>query len=98
MSIVSTTFLKAAEACFKAGVPFALGLGQTNDSINNSGSWYAAFGAQLIDDKGKISLTPVGEGYENVASDEGDAPRERRPRVHAPRRGRRRPRWCPRSA
>ncbi|MEY2626670.1 MAG: polyribonucleotide nucleotidyltransferase [Actinomycetota bacterium] len=43
-----------------------------------------------IDDKGKISLTPVGEGYENVASDEGDAPRERRPREDRGDRGGRR--------
>jgi ABC-type glycerol-3-phosphate transport system substrate-binding protein len=49
-------FLKAAEACHKAGVPFALGVGQTNDSINNTGAWYAAFGAQLIDEKGKIQI------------------------------------------
>jgi ABC-type glycerol-3-phosphate transport system substrate-binding protein len=49
-------FLKAAEACHKAGVPFALGLGQTNDSINNTGAWYAAFGAQLIDANGKIQV------------------------------------------
>ncbi len=49
-------FLKAAEACHKAGVPFALGVGQTNDSINNTGSWYAAFGAELIDANGKIQV------------------------------------------
>lgn len=49
-------FLKAAEACHKAGVPFALGVGQTNDSINNTGSWYAAFGAELVDAKGKIQV------------------------------------------
>lgn len=49
-------FMKAAEACQKAGVPFAMGVGSTNDSINNTGSWYAAFGAELIDAKGKIQV------------------------------------------
>lgn len=50
------TFLTAAEACFKAGVPFGMGLGSTNDSINNTGAWYAAFGAHLIDEDGKIQV------------------------------------------
>ena len=49
-------FLKAAEACHKGGVPFAMGVGSTNDSINNTGSWYAAFGAELVDAKGKIAI------------------------------------------
>ncbi|MGE4045827.1 MAG: ABC transporter substrate-binding protein [Acetobacteraceae bacterium] len=49
-------FLKAAEACSKAGFPFGLGLGSTNDSINNTGSWYQAFGAELIDAKGEIQV------------------------------------------
>ena len=34
-------FLAAAEACHKAGVPFGLGLGSTDNSINNTGSWFA---------------------------------------------------------
>ena len=50
------TFLAAAEACHKAGVPFGLGLGSTADSINNSGSWFAAFGADLVDAKGEIQI------------------------------------------
>ncbi|MFM2115147.1 MAG: polyribonucleotide nucleotidyltransferase [Actinomycetota bacterium] len=33
-----------------------------------------------IDDKGKISLTPVGEGYENLPVDDGGERRERGPR------------------
>lgn len=49
-------FLRAAEACHKAGYPFGLGLGSTNDSINNSGSWFNAFGADLIDAKGEIQV------------------------------------------
>ncbi len=50
------TFLKAAEACSKAGVPFGLGLGQTDDSTNNTGIIYAAFGAELVNAKGEIAI------------------------------------------
>jgi ABC-type glycerol-3-phosphate transport system substrate-binding protein len=49
-------FLHAAEACHKAGFPFGLGLGSTEDSINNSGSWFTAFGADLVDAKGDIQV------------------------------------------
>lgn len=49
-------FLKAAEACSKAGYPFGMGLGSTNDSINNTGAWFAAWGAELIDSEGKIAV------------------------------------------
>ena len=49
-------FLKAAEACSKAGFPFGLGLGQTGDSVNNTGIMYAAFGAELVDAKGNITV------------------------------------------
>jgi ABC-type glycerol-3-phosphate transport system substrate-binding protein len=49
-------FLKAAEDCFKAGVPFGLGLGQTDDSTNNTGILYAAFGAELVNAKGEITV------------------------------------------
>ncbi|HYZ24790.1 MAG TPA: extracellular solute-binding protein [Rhodopila sp.] len=50
------TFLKAAEACAKAGYPFGLGLGQTGDSVNNTGVLYAAFGAKLVDEKGELTV------------------------------------------
>ncbi|MGE0418877.1 MAG: ABC transporter substrate-binding protein [Acetobacteraceae bacterium] len=50
------SFLKAAEACHKAGVPFGLGLGQTDDSTNNTGILYAAFGAELVNAKGEITI------------------------------------------
>ena len=50
------TFLTAAERCHKAGVPFGLGLGSTDDSINNSGCWFTAFGAELVDAKGRIQV------------------------------------------
>ena len=49
-------FLKAAEACSKAGYPFGLGLGQTGDSVNNTGIMYAAFGAELVNAKGEITV------------------------------------------
>jgi len=49
-------FLKAAEACFKAGYPFGLGLGSTNDSINNAGCMFTAFGAELVNAKGEITV------------------------------------------
>ncbi|HEY0184265.1 MAG TPA: ABC transporter substrate-binding protein [Rhodopila sp.] len=50
------TFLAAAQACHKAGYPFGLGLGSTNDSINNTGCLFAAFGAELVDAKGTIQV------------------------------------------
>jgi len=31
------TFLKAAEACQKGGVPFGIGLGETSDNVDNRG-------------------------------------------------------------
>jgi ABC-type glycerol-3-phosphate transport system substrate-binding protein len=49
-------FLQAAEACHKAGYPFGLGLGSTDDSINNTGCLFAAFGADLVDAKGEIKV------------------------------------------
>jgi len=48
--------LKAAEACHKAGYPFAVGLGTTADSVDTIGSLFAAFGAELVDAKGDIQL------------------------------------------
>jgi ABC-type glycerol-3-phosphate transport system substrate-binding protein len=50
------TFLKAAEACHKAGVPFGLGLGQTTDSVDNIGAFFQSFGAELVDKDGKITV------------------------------------------
>lgn len=48
--------LKAAEACHKAGLPFAIGLGTTADSANTSGALFAAYGAELVDSKGNITV------------------------------------------
>ena len=50
------SFLAAAEACDKAGYTFGLGLGQSDDSVNNTGILYAAFGADLVNAKGDITV------------------------------------------
>jgi ABC-type glycerol-3-phosphate transport system substrate-binding protein len=50
------TFLKAAEACHKAGVPFGIGLGQTTDSVDTAGAIFQSFGAELVDKDGKITV------------------------------------------
>src|ERR1035437_3840982 len=50
------TFLRAAEACHKAGYGFALGLGQTTDSVQTWGAIFGAFGADLVDGQGKITV------------------------------------------
>jgi ABC-type glycerol-3-phosphate transport system substrate-binding protein len=50
------TFLKAAEACHKAGVPFGIGLGETTDNVDTAGAFFLAFGAQLVDAKGNVSV------------------------------------------
>ncbi|HTS55786.1 MAG TPA: extracellular solute-binding protein [Burkholderiales bacterium] len=49
-------FLLAAEKCFKAGYPFGLGLGETTDSVDWVGSLFAAYGAELVDAKGNITV------------------------------------------
>lgn len=50
------TFLKAAEACHKAGVPFGVGLGTTSDSVDTAGAFFNAHGAALVDASGKITV------------------------------------------
>jgi len=50
------TQLKAAEACFKAGYGFALGCGTTTDSNQTWGATFGAFGADLVDAKGNITV------------------------------------------
>ncbi len=49
------TFLKAAEACHKGGVPFGIGLGTTSDSVDTCGAIFHSFGAQLVNAKGEIT-------------------------------------------
>jgi ABC-type glycerol-3-phosphate transport system substrate-binding protein len=50
------THLKAAEACNKAGMTFAIGLGGTPDSCDTSGALFAAYGADLVDAKGNVTV------------------------------------------
>ncbi len=50
------TFLKAAEACHKGGYPFGIGLGETTDSVDAAGAFFQAFGAELVDAKGNITV------------------------------------------
>lgn len=50
------TFLKAAEACHKAGFPFGIGLGLTSDNNDTAGAIFQSFGAQLVDAKGELSV------------------------------------------
>ncbi|MEO8718551.1 MAG: extracellular solute-binding protein [Burkholderiales bacterium] len=50
------TFLNVAEKCHKGGNPFGLGLGQTTDSVDWVGALFHAFGAQLADAKGNITV------------------------------------------
>ncbi len=48
--------LKAAEACFKAGNPFGIGLGTPEDNVDTAGAIFQSFGAALVDDKGTIKV------------------------------------------
>ncbi|MGA9866141.1 MAG: extracellular solute-binding protein [Acetobacteraceae bacterium] len=50
------TMLKAAEACHKAGFPFGMGCGATTDSVQTWGAIFGAFGADLVDGKGNITV------------------------------------------
>ncbi len=47
----------AAAACAKAGMPFAIGLGQTSDSVDTAGALFRAYGAELVDKDGNITVT-----------------------------------------
>src|SRR6185436_18583827 len=49
-------FLRAAQACHKAGFPFGIGLGTTTDSVDSAGAIFDAFGAHLVDAKGKVTV------------------------------------------
>jgi len=50
------TFFKAAEACHKAGFPFGIGLGQTTDSVDTAGAFFQAYGAELVNAKGDLTV------------------------------------------
>ena len=48
--------LKAAEACAKVNKPFGIGIGTTPDSVDTAGSLFAAYGAELINAKGDVTV------------------------------------------
>jgi ABC-type glycerol-3-phosphate transport system substrate-binding protein len=50
------TFLAAAQQCHKAGYAFGLPLGATTDSIDWVGPLFHAFGADLVDANGKLTV------------------------------------------
>ena len=50
------TFLKAAEACQKGGVPFGIGLGETSDNVDTAGAIFQSYGAALVDEKGNLTV------------------------------------------
>jgi ABC-type glycerol-3-phosphate transport system substrate-binding protein len=58
------TFLKAAEACHKAGFSFGLPLGSFTDATDWVGSLFRAFNAELVNAKGEI--TAKSDGVRNV--------------------------------
>jgi len=49
-------YLKAAEACHKAGFPFGIGIGGTADSVDSAGAIFSSFGAVLVDAGGNITV------------------------------------------
>ena len=49
-------FLQAAEKCHKAGHPFGLAIGQTGDTANWLGALFNAYGAELVDKDGNITV------------------------------------------
>jgi ABC-type glycerol-3-phosphate transport system substrate-binding protein len=65
-SWTTDAYLKAAEACQKAGFAFGVGLGQTTDSVDTAGAFFHAFGAQLVSAKGDITVKsdPVRQALE----------------------------------
>jgi len=50
------TFLTAAEACHKAGVPFGLPMGQFTDAVDWVGAMFAGYGARVTDERGNPTV------------------------------------------
>ncbi len=50
------TFLKAAEACHKGGHAFGIGVGTTGDNVDTAGAIFHGFGAELVNQKGDITV------------------------------------------
>ena len=59
-------FLVAAQKCHKAGYAFGLPLGVTTDSVEWLGAFFRAFGAEVVDAKGNITVKsdPVRQALE----------------------------------
>jgi ABC-type glycerol-3-phosphate transport system substrate-binding protein len=49
-------FLKAAEQCHKAGVPFGMPMSDCTDASNWIGAAFAAYGAEMVDKDGNITV------------------------------------------
>jgi ABC-type glycerol-3-phosphate transport system substrate-binding protein len=49
-------FLRAAEVCHKAGYPFGMPMGTTADSVDWVGAMFNSYGAQMVDEEGKITI------------------------------------------
>lgn len=50
------TLLAVAEKCHKGGSPFGIGLGGTSDSVDTMGALFSAYGAELVNAKGAITV------------------------------------------
>lgn len=50
------TFLRAAEACHKAGFPFGLPMGQFTDAVDWVGAMFAGYGARVTDERGNPTV------------------------------------------
>ncbi|MBY0337227.1 MAG: extracellular solute-binding protein [Acetobacteraceae bacterium] len=50
------TFLRAAEACHRAGVPFGLPMGQFTDAVDWVGALFASYGARVTDERGNPTI------------------------------------------
>jgi ABC-type glycerol-3-phosphate transport system substrate-binding protein len=50
------TFLAAAEKCHAAGFPFGLPMGQFSDAVDWVGTLFRSFGAQMMDEDGKVTV------------------------------------------
>ena len=75
-------FLKAAEKCHKAGHPFGLALGQTGDTANWVGAVFTAYGAELVDKDGNITVkSDAGEAGARLVQEAGAGPAARRLRL-----------------
>ncbi len=50
------TFLRAAEACHRAGFPFGLPMGQFTDSVDWVGALFESYGARVTDERGNPTI------------------------------------------